>query len=340
MAEAPSVRVQLSYNGVDISRDIAPFLNSFSYTDHAGASLDEIAVELQAIDELWGGSWFPAEGDSITASIIDQDWEGPGLRGVLPCGTYEVCAIGVDGPPERITIRGISAPLAAGLRRQRKHKAWENLRLQAIAADIAAGAGLGLLYDTTVNPLFTRKDQQFQSDLAFLQDFCMKNGLRLKVTSSRLVIFGEAAYEQKAPVFTVDKQAGLVTQYGFQTELTDCYRACEVSYTGAKGAGSFSATFTPPQPPDTGEVLRISERVESQAEALERARIALRTKNREAERARFTVPYNRRIVGAVTGIVTHWRPRHNGTYMVDSVTHTIGAGASSSLELHKALVGY
>jgi len=341
--------VHLSYNGRDISRDIAPFLVSFSYTDHAGSQLDEISLELQALDDLWGGQWFPAEGDTITAAIVAYDWDSARMPitpvnapSVLPCGTYQVSDITVDGPPERVSLACISAPLTRGLRRQRKHKAWENIRLQAIAADIAAGAGMRLLYDTAINPLYTRKDQQFQSDLAFLQDFCTTNGLRLKVQVDRLVIFSEAEYEQHDPAFTIDKLDGLYTGYSFRTSLAESYRSCEVSYTDAKGTTGYAATFTPPQPPSTGEVLKLNERVESQVAAVLRARTALREKNREAQTARFTVPYHPRLVGAVTGTLRHWRPRYNGTYMVDSVTHTIGggAGSTSSVEMHKALIGY
>jgi hypothetical protein len=293
---------------------------------------------------LWGGQWFPAEGDSITASMVAYGWETGGqdarAPAVLPCGTYAISDIDVDGPPEQVTIKGISAPLTAGLRRQRKHKAWENIRLQAIAQDIAGEAGMGLLYATTVNPLFTRKDQQYQSDLAFLQDFCTKNGLRLKVTADRLVIFSEAEYEQRAPAFTIDRLAGLHTSFGFSSSLVESYRSCELTYSEVKGKTGYAASFTPPSAPATGEVLRINERVESQAAADLRVRTALREKNREANRARFMLPFNPRIVGAVTGTLRNWRPRYNGTYMVDSVTHSIGAGSTSSVEMHKVLVGY
>jgi len=332
----------LSYNGVDISRDIAPFLLSFSYTDHAGASLDEIGIELQAIDELWGGKWFPQEGDSVSAEIVAEGWDGGGsqTRAPMQCGTFELCDIDVDGPPERVSLKCVSAPLGSGLRRQRKHKSWENTRLRAICADIAAGAGLSLLYDTTVDPLYSRKDQQYQSDLAFLEDFCARNGLRLKISTDRLIVFSEAEYEQRAPVFSIDKADGLFTGYGFQSSLAESYRACELTYSDAEGKGGYSATFTPPDAQATGEVLRINERVESQAEADRRARTALREKNRAANRASFTLPFNPRIVGAATGTLLNWRPRYNGEYMVDSVTHTVGAGATSSVELHKALVGY
>jgi hypothetical protein len=340
MATAPRVRVELKYNGRDITRDIAPFMQSFSYTDHAGSQADEIALELEDLGKLWGGQWQPLEGDSITASIVCFDWEYADQQLALHCGTFAIDSLTFTGPPDGLTIRGISAPLTTGLRRQRKHKAWENLRLQQIAQDIAANAGLQLIYDATVDPMYVRRDQHFQSDLAMLQDFCTRCALRLKVDDQRIIIFDEAVYEQHAPAVTLAHLYSNYISYQFPKNYADSYRACTVNYHDPGKKTTFTATFAPAEPPP-GEVLEVNERVENQAEALLLAQARLREKNRLVETAHFELPYNPHVVGAATAQLIGWPPRCDGRYLVDSVTHSVSSGGStSSVELHKALVGY
>lgn len=335
---APRVRVALRYNGTDITRDIAPYLLSFTHTDHAGSQADEISLTLDSIDELWGGRWYPALTDTITADIVCYDWEYPGQRLALPCGTYHIDDISNDGPPDQLTISAISIPITSGLRRQQRHKAWEKMALKSIATDIANDAGLTLLYEASTNPVYERKDQHEQTNLAFLRETCGSYGFKVKVTATRLVIFDEATYERRAPVYTIDRLTSAYINYQFKQRLADAYRNCSVTYHDKK-KGNIASTFTPPNPLP-GETLIINERVESQAEAERKARAGLREKNRNAFTAGFTLPYNPHIVGAVTINVANWQPRNNGIYLVDSVTHSVGqSGSTTSTNAHRAL-GY
>jgi len=337
----PRCRVRLSYNAKDITTDIAPHLESFTYTDNSGSRADEVCLDLLDLDSLWGGQWFPQEGDQVTADILAYDWV-PGVPVYrLPCGTYTIDELTFHGPPRTVTLRGISAPLTTGLRRQRKHKAWEHMLLHDIARDIAKNAGLALRYDAPINPKYERKDQHFQSDLGFLQDFCTRCGLRLKVTAQELVIFDEETYERKAPVIIIDRLQSEYLTYEFSDRYTDLYRSCAVNWHDPGQKNSYKAvTFTPPNPPP-GEILEINERVENAAEAMLLAKARLREKNREGKRARFTMPLLPQLVGAVTAKLINWHPRYDAVYMADTVTHTIGqGGSSSSTELHRQLIGY
>jgi len=338
---APRVRVELKYNGTDITANIAPFLQSFSYVDHAGSRADEIELQLENLDKLWGGRWYPAPTDTIQADIVTYDWEKHGQVQRLPCGVFQIDGDTFDGPPDGTTLKAISAPLTSGLRRQRKHRAWEHLHLRQIAADIADNAGLKLFYDAPINPIYDRKDQHFQSDLAFLLDLCNRYALRLKVTADRILIFDEATYEARPASYVLDRAASLYTRYAIRRNFADAYRACTVNYHGADAGQYITATFTAPQPPPTGEVLEINERVENPAEALLLAKARLREKNREAHTAEFGIPFNVHLVGAATVDLVNWGARNDGRYMVDSVRHALSSGGSTSeAQLHEALIGY
>jgi len=70
--------VSLIYAGVDISKDIAPDFEGFSYKEVAEGSADSLQLTLQNRDLKWMGSWLPVPGDKISASITQYDWSTPG----------------------------------------------------------------------------------------------------------------------------------------------------------------------------------------------------------------------------------------------------------------------
>src|SRR5699024_9562724 len=83
-------RAQLvvKYNGTDISRDLTKTLLDFSYNDAESGSADDITLSLEDTDLKWINSWFPKHGDRIIAEIIPFDWEKPGDKLRLQCGSF------------------------------------------------------------------------------------------------------------------------------------------------------------------------------------------------------------------------------------------------------------
>jgi phage protein D len=338
---AARVRATIAYNGSDITRDIAPYLLGVTYTDHAGAQADELTLELSDISELWGGQWEPEETDTIDVSLVAYDWEQAGQRLQYPCGVHQVAGSTLQAPGRSWSLTLLSAAITAGARRQRKFKSWEKLTLRSIAQDVATGAGLTLLYDTTINPRCERADQQHMSDLAFLQELAGQSGIRVKVTPGKLILFDEATYEQKPPAFTMTPGQELI-DWSFTRNYAEVYRSCVVTYHhAAKGSSGYRAEFTPTNPPPVKDILYINERVESKAAAERLARSRLREKNRLGLTAHFVMPFNPHIAGAVTGRAQGWGEKRDGIYFVTQVTHALStSGARSTVEMHRALEGY
>ena len=48
--------VSLMYNGANASGQIAPYLNSFQYTDVAAGSSDKISIQINDRDHKWIGA--------------------------------------------------------------------------------------------------------------------------------------------------------------------------------------------------------------------------------------------------------------------------------------------
>lgn len=106
--------VETSFDGVDITRSIRPYLLSVTYTDNEADKADDLQIKLQDRDSLWLESWLDdiinaaASGSAATASgpasyrvtprIGLNVRAGPGTDhrrlGALTCGTVvEVSAI-------------------------------------------------------------------------------------------------------------------------------------------------------------------------------------------------------------------------------------------------------
>lgn len=335
---ARRMTAEISYNGRDITRDIAPLLVACTYTDNAGERADELSLTLADLNLLWGGRWRPRAGDTLTCTLIVEHRVTPGTRESLPCGTFHIAADSFRLGARQLTLQATSVPLDSGIRRERRHRQWEQCTLREIAADIAARAGLTLLYEAPVNPRSERKDQQYQSDIAFLQAFAGQFGVRVKLRPPRLILFDEPTYERRPAVLTITPDTPLLDGE-IRHNYDDVYCACTVSYHDpGKGQDGPSATFTAPHPPPVADVLRVNERVESQAAALAVARVRLREKNRNACPLSLELPFNPLVLGATVVQIRGFSDIDDGRYFVDRVTHS--TADTTSAELHQCLEGY
>jgi len=129
--QARYAEVSIIYEGKDISRDIAPYLISFTYTDNASDKADDISLTLEDRARLWCGDWFPSKGDKILASIIVHNWEDESKTESLPCGLFEVDQIECSGPPNQVTIKAVSTLVSKPMRQEKHTKAWENVTLSS-----------------------------------------------------------------------------------------------------------------------------------------------------------------------------------------------------------------
>ena len=242
MPQARRARVQISYNGKDITKDLAPYLKTFEYTDNAEDKSDEVQITLEDRELLWCGDWYPEKGATIEATIIVTDDAGETR---LPCGSFEIDEVESDGPPNEVKIKAVSVPLSSGIRHDKNSKPWENVKLSAIAGDIAKKAGMQLTYESADDPDFDRVDQVRQGDLAFLQSLCQRTGKALKVTDKKIVIFDEEQYEKAAAVLTLKKGESNIKKYHFASKNLSPYKSATNEYHDAKSGKTYNGSWTP-----------------------------------------------------------------------------------------------
>ena len=245
-----------------------------------------------------------------------------------------------SGPPDVVEIKATSVPLDSSGRREKKTKSWEKATLKRISQDIANNAKLTLAFNFTQNPKYDRIDQTDQSDIEFLVELCAKEGASIKVSNRQLVIFDEAEFEKKKPSLYIVRGKSNVISYSFSwNAMGAAYRACQVSYQSAKKKAKYSYTYTPPGAPKGGPVLKINERVESQAEAIRVARNRLREKNKEFGKGRIALAGDPRMAAGITVYISGWHS-FDGKYIIESARHTVGRnGYTTDIEIRKVL-GY
>ena len=328
MTQARSSYVRLFYEGKNITRSISPFLINFTFTDNSGGKADDISLTLEDKDGLWASAWFPEKGDKIQASIIHID---ESRAKALPCGLYEIDSIDYSAPPRTITIKGISTAISKNMRHERHNKNWENITLQAIAAELAGKNNLTLYYSGE-NPFFERQIQSGISDLAFLQNLCSDFGLNLKIHDNKMIIYDVDANSDRDSVAIIEITDKHLISWKFSTKSAKVYKSAKVSYHDPVKNETYHEEYYDTNVEGSEEILEINERVESQSEAKKIAEKRLKQANKNEVKGNIT------IIGGVdflagNNVTLKGFGAFDGKYMIEKVTHSLGSGFTSQLEL-------
>lgn len=322
----------LIYEGADISQDIAPFLISFSYTDNASDKADDLSVTLEDREGKWRDLWFPSKGAIIKATIVSHDWDGPDKMESLPCGTFEIDQIECSGPPTQVSIKGVSTLVSKPMRQERRTKTWENVKLSVIAMDVAQRSGLELFWDSPNDPLYERRDQTEQSDLAFLMGLCRTYGIGIKVTDTQLVCYDEELYEAQSPVGTLSFNDKHLKSYRFQTKTQDTYKGAHLQYHDPVKDEEIEV-YEDGDAEGTGRILELNQKADSIDDAQKIAGKKLRECNKREITGSITLVGDMRFLGGNNVMVSGWG-RFDGKYVIEKATHVIGGGGyTTTLDL-------
>jgi len=334
---ARRTELAVSVNGVDIGTAAGGHIKSLTYTDNEEDKTDDLQVSLDDKDREWL-SWIgSAQGERISATIVHIDPDGG--SGVLNCGTFELDAPGYSGPPASVTLKGTSLPHTSSIREEIRTKAWENISLSAIANEIAGSNGLGAMFESSFDPFYTRREQIQTSDIVFLQRLCNDAGISLKATDNLLVFFQQKDYETRGSVRDIVFGQSDVLKYGFSIKTHDCdYARCRATYTDPQTGETISATFSAPGV-SGNQTLVVNEKVSNAGEANAVAQARLRDKNKEKQKAEFTLMGDTRLVAGVTVNIRGW-DAFDGKYIIEMAKHSVSSGYTVQVRARLILEGY
>lgn len=137
-SKARSTEVEVTFDGVDITKSIRPYLISVTYTDNEEGEPDDLQISVQDREGEWLQSWLDqvieaaaGAGLKFSAAFTQENW---GNDNTLPTGDFELDSVTAQGPPSTVTIKGTSLSFSAPIRQTKKSKAWESYNLSGIAA--------------------------------------------------------------------------------------------------------------------------------------------------------------------------------------------------------------
>lgn len=322
--------LKLIYESTDISEDIAPDLVGFDYTDNESGKADDINITLYNGDGKWSGDWLPTKGDTLKATIIDEQDQNAKQ---LYCGTFHIDEIESSGPPSQVKIKAVSVPIDSTIRRDKKTKAWEGSKLSEISTAIATEAGLELFFDADTDPSFDRVDQREESNLGFLSRLCEAEAFSLKVSDNKLIVFSQQKFEQSEPVFTIIKGTSSLISYNFKSQAFDLYKECTVSYLDPDTQELITHTELDPNV-SKGQKAKIVKRANSFAEAIRWAKAELRKRNKQEVTASFDIVGS---TGALSGLVfaASGFGKFDGNYIVEDARHSVNSGYTTNISARK-----
>jgi phage protein D len=328
-------RVQLIYDGADISEDIAPFLLSFEYTDKSSGECDDLQISLEDREGLWRDPWFPAKGSRISAKIVTENWDKPDESLSLYCGSFEIDEIEVSEAPMTVSIKAVSAPRSANLREEAKNKNWEGYKLSGIAGDIAGNAGLSLEYLAPKDPRYDTRNQSKQSDLSFLMELCRDAGLALKVTDMKIVIFDEEEFESHSATTKITRGDENILSMSVKNKTAGTYKSANVRYNDTEADETVECYVDDDTTEGSGQTLQINQRVKSAAEAEDLAKSKLHEANKNEVTGSFNLVGDLSLAAGVNVEISGYGV-FDGVYFVDSAKHSVGgSGYATAIDIRE-----
>ena len=267
------------------------------------------------------------KGLTIKAGITFSEQSGRIRK--MNCGSFELDSIKASGPPATVTIKGTSLPYGNGVRTEERDKAWEGYTVSKIGREIAQKAGLGFLYDAPKDPSYSRIEQAKQTDIAFLQEICHKNGLSLKVSGQKLIIFDQARYEAMVEVASILWMDGTYKKWDLSTQEGDVhYDECIVRYyhpEKKKTIEGSSKADDYDEKADEHLVLKVTnQRVNSESEAKELAEKLLRLHNKYEKKCSFTLIGNPMLGAGLTARLKGFG-LFSTKYIIKQCKHEVGS---------------
>jgi len=349
--KARRTRVQISFDGVDITESMRPYFLSMTYTDKQEDEADDLQIEFQDEPAIWLTDWLnqavdaaAGRGMAIQAIVARQNWNSDGKDDLLDTGTFELDSVKCSGPPSTVVIKGTSLPFTSQIRQTKKTKAWEKYDLAGIANEMAGANGMVCMFLSAQNPFYDRVEQYDSSDMELLSQLCHDAGCSLKATNKMLVIFDQADYESKDAIRTVKRGDHSYTKWNLSTTTADTqYTSCRVSYndpeTGKSIAGvAYCEDYDSSK--KSNQQLEISQKVGSIGEAKELAAKLLRLHNKYERTVQFSFPGDPSLLAGLNIELEDWGG-WDGKYIITQAKHTVGtSGYTTTVNARRVLEGY
>ncbi|MDA8347350.1 MAG: hypothetical protein M0038_00845 [Pseudomonadota bacterium] len=253
---------QLIYNGADITANIAPQVTEVQWMEHLGGRANTVEVTVEDTLGKWRSSDYPQPGSDLMALSI-----GYAGAPLTDCGEFTIVELGFKGPPDRVTIHGVSSWTTTPLRTAGNY-AYENMTFLQIAQAIAARHGWKVVgIPTTPDVPWQRRTQTLEhgGDINYLRKLATEANYEFNVVPPNIVFYSRAAIDSAPPVPGNTITRDMVTRYEFrfQTSAEITFGASNISYLDPTTKTVHGATSKVTGRPPTADTLNVNERLEN-----------------------------------------------------------------------------
>lgn len=320
----------IRYEGVNISRELAELNASLTYTDRLDAQSPDLKIDLENRDRRWMASWLPKKGEEVRVFI---GYAGDKLQ-TLDCGRFEFDDARFSGGSsgDRVSLGFLATDVTKELRTERTEP-YEETTLAAIAQDVATRNQLELVGEIP-DISIERATQNEETDLEFIAGLAEEYDLIVKIENGQLIFFTHEELEAIPPIAVLS--SANISRYDIPWSSVNVYKEATITYQNPDTEEELTHTEVDPDIQE-GETLKLSDRVESQEQAIEKCKAALRKENRKQVEA--TVDLVKGVAWAIAGANVEMAAefqKFSGKYQITEASHKLGSGGwDVSLRIRK-----
>jgi phage protein D len=299
----------VTYEGKDVSKDFAPYLESISFKECLENKAAELELVFTNAEAYFLNDWYPGIDDKIQAKLGFKEGQ------LINCGLFFVDDVTLSGSRmgDITSFRALSA-YGSSIYSEEVRKNHEGKSVQSLVSDEAIRLGYSAKGDLSGNWSGLQKG----TGLKFLEQIARETGRVMKVEGTDLYFIPMATVKSGAIVGTVNKAD--VISYTVTDKASGRISNCTVKFwdktkkqlitgdynAGIKGGGSRT----------------IWEQVDDVAAAKEKAKNFVEDWNKTGSRIELTIPGDVRYRAGVRVNLEAFG-RFSKTWYVDEVSHSI-----------------
>jgi phage protein D len=315
---------KVTYNKVDITADISPYLMSIVYKDATEGKCDEIEIEVSNVSGVWLDEWFPVKGDTLSVSMgFDSNQ--------FTCGIFQVEEPEWKLEPDTICIKGIAADITDAVRTKRSDQ-HENKSLRQIVQKVASRYGYTIQGHIPDTGQISRETQTLETDLGYLANLARAYGYLFSLRGKVITFTHVFDIEGLPSVTTISRGDLIPGGSSIRDKSYDTYkklhllhydpnnkRVIETNFEFPTVTNSDGFSYTDIVKTDTKEV-RV--RVDNQSQARLKAIAALHDSNSKQQEGKLRLNGNPLILAGNNFDLTECG-KLSGKYHIFSSVHTL-----------------
>ena len=212
------------YKENEITKDIMPYISSIIITDNLEGTLDDLKISLINQKNIFlNNNWSPNKNERIEIGIKTLNWEQE-KEGIVNKNFGIFYIDEKEFSKKTATWKGISAPLNS--KNVKNSKTWESVTLNKLGEEIANKYNLEYQFFSESEINLKDLQQEKQTDFSFLNKIALEEGIKLKITNKKLVLFEESEFQKKETSIILDLKK--VEDFRIKDKSNDIYDAVEV----------------------------------------------------------------------------------------------------------------